>query len=72
MLKESLFQGYIYLESSFGQGQFKPGNMSTASTNNITQEDQNCDFGLNSALSLIQAWFKPYSSLFQAWLDLGS
>ena len=31
-----------------------------------------CNFGLNSALSLIQAWFKPCSSLVQAWLDLGS
>ena len=31
-----------------------------------------CNFGLNSALSLIQAWFKPCSSLVQAWLELVS
>ena len=38
----------------------------------LLKKFKNCNFGLYSALSLIQAWFKPCSSLVQAWLDLGS
>ena len=38
----------------------------------LHEKFKNCNFGLDSALSLIQARFKPCSSLVQAWFELVS